>query len=267
MNELQIFNNPDFGEVRSMEIDGKVYFVGKDIAVALGYSNVRDALSRHCKGVVKRDVGVQTGFKRDGNPAMQNIQMNIIPEGDLYRLIANSKLPAAERFELWIFDEVLPTVRQTGAYMTPQKIEEILINPDTVIELATQIKALQLTNTKQTQIIGELKPKADYLDRILQSKALQPITSIAKDYGMSGQAFNKLLHKLGVQYKQSGQWLLYAKYHARGYTHSETVGIVHSNGMPDIKISTKWTQKGRLFLYDLLKERGVYPSIENKLSA
>lgn len=121
---------------------------------------------------------------------------------------------------------------------------------------------LQIENKQKDQIIGELKPKADYVDRILQSKSLVTITQIAKDYGMSGEALNKKLHELGVQYKQGEQWLLYSKYHGQGYTHSETFDFKRTSGMSDVKMNTKWTQKGRLFLYNLLKDEGVVPVIE-----
>lgn len=123
-------------------------------------------------------------------------------------------------------------------------------------------QALQIELTQKDQIIGELKPKADYLDRILQSTGLMTITQIAKDYGMSGEVMNKELHRLKVQYRQNGQWLLYSQHHAKGYTHSKTIPITRSDGRPDTRLSTKWTQKGRLFLYDLLKENGILPVIE-----
>lgn len=129
-------------------------------------------------------------------------------------------------------------------------------------EQRVQIGLLQTEVNVKDQIIGELKPRADYTDKILKNTGLVTMTQIAKDYGMTGQAMNKLLHELGVQYKQSGQWLLYSKYHGMGYTHSETVDIVRSDGRPDVKMNTKWTQKGRLFLYNLLKENGVVPVIE-----
>lgn len=124
---------------------------------------------------------------------------------------------------------------------------------------------LALTNQRQQQIIGELQPKADYVDRILKNKGLVTITQIAKDYGMSGQAMNNLLHDLKVQYKQSGQWLLYRDHQGKGYTHSQTIDIVRKDGTPDVKMNTKWTQKGRLFLYDLLKENGILPTIEEDI--
>lgn len=123
-------------------------------------------------------------------------------------------------------------------------------------------QVLLSTTHKQQQIIGELKPKADYTDQILQNKGLVTITQIAKDYGMTGTRMNKLLHDLGVQYKQSGQWLLYREHQSCGYTHSQTIDIKRSDGRPDVKMNTKWTQKGRLFLYNLLRKNGVFPTIE-----
>lgn len=151
-------------------------------------------------------------------------------------------------------------------------IEKQYNSPEMIMKRALmyanqKVEALQLENKMQEQQIHELKPKADYTDKILQSKKLVSITQIAKDYGMSGQAMNEKLHELKVQYKQSNQWLLYAKYQAKGYTHSETVEIKRSNGMDDVVMNTKWTQKGRLFLYNLLKENGILPSIEREWRA
>lgn len=119
-------------------------------------------------------------------------------------------------------------------------------------------------NSVKDQLIGELKPKADYTDKILQSTGLMTITQIAKDYGMSAQKMNAILHELKVQYSQNRQWLLYSKYHAEGYTHSETIPITHSDGTPGTKLNTKWTQKGRLFLYQLLKKNSILPTIEKR---
>lgn len=116
MNDLQIFSNPEFGSIRTRNEDGKVLFAATDVAKALGYSNPRDAIARHCPHVVKRDIGVQTGTKADGTPAMQNVELSFIPEGDVYRLITHSNLPDAEKFEHWLFDDMLPTLRKTGSY-------------------------------------------------------------------------------------------------------------------------------------------------------
>lgn len=149
------------------------------------------------------------------------------------------------------------------------EIEKEFNSPEKVMARALQIadrtiNNLQLENKQQQQIIGELKPRADYTDKILQNKGLVTITQIAKDYGMSGNAMNELLHSLGVQFKQSNQWLLYQKHHDKGYTHSQTVNIVRTDGRPDVKMNTKWTQKGRLFIYNLLKENGTLPVIERE---
>lgn len=148
-------------------------------------------------------------------------------------------------------------------YKLPGNYKEALIQ---LVEQVEENEKLVLENQQQKQQIGELKPKADYTDRILQNKGLVTISQIAKDYGMSGQALNKLLHKLKVQYKQSEQWLLYANYHDKGYTHSKTVDITKKDGTKDVKLSTKWTQKGRLFLYELLKSEGILPVIEKEAS-
>lgn len=142
-------------------------------------------------------------------------------------------------------------------YNSPEKIMARALK---IAEI--KINTLQLETTQQKQIIGELKPKADYTDMILKNKSLMPITSIAKDYGMSAKSFNVLLHDFNIQYKQGNQWFLYAKYHGKGYTHSETVPIIRKNGMVDVTMNTKWTQKGRLFLYNLLKENAILPTIE-----
>lgn len=123
-------------------------------------------------------------------------------------------------------------------------------------------KSLLLENAQQAQVIGELKPKADYTDLILKNKSLMPITAIAKDYGMSGKAFNKLLHEKKIQYKIGDQWFLYAELQAKGYTHSKTFDFNHANGRPDVNVQTQWTQKGRLFLYNTLKQAGIVPVIE-----
>lgn len=147
------------------------------------------------------------------------------------------------------------------------QIEKEWNSPEKVMARAlklaeTTINNLMLQTSQQSQIIGELKPKADYTDTILKNKGLVTITQIAKDYGMSGQRLNHVLKNLGVQYLQSDQWLLYQKHQDKGYTHSHTIDITRSDGRSDIKMQTKWTQKGRLFIYELLKTRNILPTIE-----
>ena len=259
MNELQVFNSKEFGDIRTTEIDGKPYFVANDVARALGYKRPADAVTAHCKGSVKHR------YLTDGGEQ----ELKVIPEGDIYRLTVRSKLPSAEKFERWVFDEVIPSIHQYGAYMTEQTIEKALASPDFLIQLATKLKDEQTRRKEaeaeisvKNQIIGELKPKADYYDEILKNPGLVTITQIAKDYGMSGKKMNRILHELGIQYKQSEQWLLYSDYHCLGYTQSEVTDIIRSDGTPDVKLLTKWTMKGRLFLYNKLKEKGIIPVIE-----
>lgn len=262
MNQLQIFENKEFGKIRTVEIDNEPYFVGKDVADILGYQNGSRDINRH---VDEEDR--QKTMLFDGNQDKETI---IINESGIYSLILSSKLPTAKKFKRWVTSEVLPSIRKHGMYAT----DELIANPDIAIaafqalkEEREQRQLLQFECNKQKQIIGELKPKADYTDIILQSKSLVTVTQIAKDYGMSGTAMNEMLHRYGVQYKQSGQWLLYSKYHNNGFTHSETVTITHSDGRTGTVMNTKWTQKGRLFIYNLLKSYGVLPVIEQNISA
>jgi prophage antirepressor-like protein len=263
MNELQIFENNEFGQVRTVEENEKIMFCGSDVAKALGYARPKDAISAHCKGAVKYSTPTNGG----------NQQMLFITEGDVYRLITHSKLPSAEKFESWVFDEVLPTIRKHGAYMTENTMEQVINDPDFGIMLLTQLKA-ERDKLKQkdkeieikNQLIGELKPKADYTDRILQNPGLVNINQIAKDYGMSARSMNKLLEERKIQYKQGKQWLLYKKYQNKGYTSSETIDITRSDGSPDVVMRTKWTQKGRLFIYELLKADGIRPVIETQFN-
>ena len=260
MNELQIFQNPEFGEVRTVSIDGEPWFVGRDIALALGYSNTKDALAKHVDdddkkmGSQNATPSIKDSLGRDQYPVFIN-------ESGLYSLVLSSKLPRAKKFKRWVTSEVLPAIRKTGGYQVNELTGRELM-AKALLEAQAVLAEKDTTIAKQTQLIGELKPKADYTDRILQSKSLVTITQIAKDYGMSGAAMNAKLHEMGVIYKLGGQWLLYSKYQAKGYTHSETVDITHSDGRGDVKMNTKWTQKGRLFLYQHLKKHGILPVIE-----
>ncbi len=259
MNKLQVFNSSEFGQLQIMVMDGKEYFPATDVAKILGYVKPHEAIKQHCRYPAKH------GVPHPQNPTKQ-IEKNFIPEGDLYRLIVKSKLPAAEQFERWVFDEVLPDIRKRGMYASESLLDDILKNPDLGIRLFTEYKdakeearQLQLANAQQKQIIGELQPKASYYDAILQNNATVPITKIAKDYGMSGRAMNALLKELGVQYKMGKTWLLYQQYADQGYTQSRTHLLDNGQSV----MNTYWTQKGRLFLYDLLKNfRGLLPMIE-----
>ncbi|BAX67860.1 phage antirepressor [Latilactobacillus sakei] len=256
MNDLQLFNL-NGNQVRTVLIDNEPYFVGKDVAKILGYANTRDALSKHVDTEDKNSVVIRDGNK--GNP-----NQVVINESGLYSLILSSKLPAAKEFKRWVTKEVLPSIRKNGAYLTAEKAEEILLNPDTIITLAQQVKNERQGRLIAEQRVNELTPKATYYDTVLANEALVSITVIAKDYGMSGAKMNMLLHDLKVQYKQGKTWLLYAKYQRNGWTQSETRMVQRKDGTEKAVLNTKWTQKGRLGLYELLKLNGVLPTIEQQ---
>lgn len=253
--ELQTFNFEN-QQVRTIEIENEPYFVGKDVAEILGYTNTPKAIRDH----VDEEDKLTERIVLSG----QNREVIIINESGLYSLILSSKLPNAKKFKRWVTSEVLPAIRKYGGYLTEQKLEEALLNPDTLINLATQLKQEREGRLIAEQRVNELTPKASYYDKVLSNKALVTITVIAKDYGMSGKAMNALLHELGVQYKQGTTWLLYARYQKNGWTHSETVMITDKDGNEKAVLNTKWTQKGRLGLYELLKRKGYLPVIERE---
>ena len=267
MNQCQIFTSKEFGNIRVVEIDRKPYAVGVDVARALDYSNPSKAVIDHCKGISKLGIPSEGG--------MQNT--NLIPEGDIYRLIIKaadqSRNPEiktkAERFERWVFDDVLPSIQKHGAYATETTIDRILGDPDFGIQLLQKLKAEQTKNTAyaetiniQNQQIAEMRPKAGYYDVILAYKDAVSVTTIAKDYGKSGKWLNDYLHTLGVQYKQGDIWLLYQKHAENGYSCTRTHTYIDNNGEQRSRVHTYWTQKGRLFIYELLKSKGWFPLIE-----
>ena len=258
MNEIKIFENSDFGQVRTLERNNEIYFVASDICKCLDIKNTTQAVQR-----------LDEDEKSMFNIGLSGGETNLVNEYGLYNLILVSRKKEARSFKRWITHEVLPSIRKHGAYMTDEVLKEALTSPDFLIKLATELKeekekriALEIDNNIKAQQIGELKPKADYVDKILKSKSLMNVSQIAKDYGMSATKFNKILHELKVQYKQANQWLLYSKYHDKGYTHSETFNFTNKNGINETNLTTKWTNKGRLFLYNLLKDNGYLPLIE-----
>lgn len=269
-NELQKFNF-NGQKVQVIMMENEPYFLGKEVAVILGYKNERDALSRH---VDEEDVKTLK-YKACRETRQAELwggkdfsDKKLINESGLYSLILSSKLPSAKKFKRWVTNEVLPSIRKHGAYMTEETVEEILTNPDTIIKLATQLKEERLAHQKTKeeklmveQQLSEAKPKVTYYDIILQNPSLVSITQIAKDYGMSGKAMNQKLKELKLQFKQSDTWFLYAKYQNKGWTSSETKVIPTQYG-DKVKMYTKWTQKGRLALYYILKEKGILPMIE-----
>lgn len=256
MNELKIFENESFGEIRTIKDEnGEPWFVGKDVADILQYSNTSKAIRDHVDKEDKLTERIVTsGQGRD---------VVMINESGLYSLIFSSKMEKAKEFKRWVTSEVLPAIRKDGGYMVTKEgeSEEELI-ARALILAQKSIDRLELESKQKDQIIGELKPKADYVDKILQNTSLIKVSSIAKDYGMTAQDMNKLLHELRIQYKQGDQWLLYANIQDKGYTSSETHVYKKKDGTTDVNLLTKWTQKGRMFLYEELKRNGYLPMIE-----
>lgn len=254
MQGIQIFNHADFGEVRTLEENGIVLFCGSDVAKALGYTNASKALSDHCKGVTKCYTPTTSGKQ----------EMSFIPESDLYRLVFRSKLPGAEKFTDWVTSEVLPSIRKHGAYMTPETLQAAILNPDYLLQVVTALKTetdrrkkLEAENEQQRQLIADYEPKIQYVDTILSSTGTMATSQIAADYNMSAQRLNKILHKAGIQHNVNGQWILYRDKMGMGYTKSITIPIVRSDGRPDTKMHTHWTQKGRLMIHEVLTQQGI----------
>ncbi|ANS45840.1 DNA-binding protein [Bacillus thuringiensis] len=263
MNQFQTFSHHMFGNLDILIMEGKEYFPGTDVAKVLGYSNPHKAIRDHCK---------QEGVNETLVPTNSGKQVKkFINEPNLYRLIVKSKLPQAEQFEKWVFEEVLPSIRKHGAYMTPPTINALLQDPDLLIGLASQLKhehqARQVAEQKNlmlTQQVAENASKITYLDQILQSKDTVTVSQIAADYGLSAVRLNKILKDEKVQYKVNNQWLLYAKHQNKGYTKSQTIDVTHSDGSKSIKMNTRWTQKGRLFIHDMLTKRGIIPEMDKE---
>ena len=245
MKEMQIFENQEFGAVRTVELDGEPWLVGKDVAQALGYSNPRKALADHVdeedKGVTKCDTlgGVQ--------------EMTIINESGLYSLVLSSKLPGAKKFRRWVTAEVLPAIRRTGGYRMPKDYPSAL----RALADAEEELALRAENEQQRQAIAEFQPLRQYIDTILSSTGAIATTQIAADYDISAKQLNKILHEEGLQHCVNGQWILYRRHMGKGYTKSETIPITRSDGRTDTRIYTKWTQKGRILIHEILTRRGI----------
>lgn len=282
--EITIFENADFGTIRTAtdKNNGKVLFCGADVAKALGYANTKDAIATHVddedKQLLQRSdfatlenhipkEALSVNFVRADIP---NRGLTFINESGVYSLVFSSKLPKAKEFKHWVTSEILPAIRKHGAYMTEQTLQKALTSPDFLIQLATQLKTeqeqrkqLELVTKVQKQQIAELQPKADYCDSILSCQGVMPINIIAKDYGKSAIWLNQHLHAKGVQYSMDGVWVLYQKYANKGYTVTKTVPYTNPyTGLKEFNVHTYWTQKGRLFIYDLLKADGILPLIE-----
>lgn len=249
-NEIILFKHEEFGEIRTLNIDGESWFVGKDVATILGYKDGVNALKSH----VDEDDKLRWQITTSG----QRRDVSLINESGLYSLILSSKLPSAKKFKRWVTAEVLPSLRKHGAYFTAETLHKTMSDPRELAKLLTTLADEQDKRRKLEEENAFLSVKARYYDRILHSKNSVPVTQIAKDYGMSAIAFNKMLHDYGIQYSVRNSWVLYAEYANLGYTQSRTYAIDEDKAV----MHTCWTQAGRIFLYNFLKERGVLPMCE-----
>ena len=234
-NLVKTFESQKFGKVRVIEENGKLMFAGVDVANILGYARAADAITQHCKGSVKRRVPTNGGTQ----------EIKMITEGDLYRLIARSKLPKAQEFETWVFDEVIPSIRKHGAYMTPEKIEEVLMNPEFIIKLATVLK-------EEKQKVAQLQPKADFYDTVASSESLLSMADVAKvlDKGIGRNRLFKLLRSRGILQSNN---VPYQRFVGAGY-----FKVVESSYMAGdnaiVSTVTYVKQKGVDYIRKLLEE-------------
>lgn len=248
MNDIQIFSNPEFGEVRTVEENGTVLFCGSDAAKALGYSNPRDALARHCRGVVKRDTPTESGTQ----------EMSFIPESDLYRLVFGSKLPTAEKFTDWVTTEILPSIRKHGMYATAETVEKMLADPDTTIKLLETIKAeREARKVLESQAEAD-KPKVLFADAVSASHTTILIGELAKLLKQNGKNIGQnrlfayfrdngyLIKRTGRDYNMPTQRSM-----ERGWFTIKERTVQEPNGSISIKKTPLVTGKGQQYFINL----------------
>ncbi len=207
MMKMETFRNQEFGSVRIIRDDGRLLFCRIDVAAALGYSKPRNAVYAHCKGALKRGALTAGGMQ----------ELTFIPEGDVYRLIVHSRLPTAQRFEEWVFEEVLPSIRQTGGYMTSSLLEQAAADPNVLLQFAGQLLAEHEKNASLTRQVQEMEPKAAFFDTFLHPEDCTNIRATAKELDIGERAFCKFLIEGGFLYRCPGGYLLpYAKKSNRG---------------------------------------------------
>lgn len=256
---VQIFSNPQFGNVRTLEINNAPYFVGNDVATCLGYAKPRNAISQH----VDNEDALKWGVLDNQGVIQETIVIN---ESGVYSLVFGSKLPTAKDFKRWVTKEVLPSIRKTGGYIATKEddtVDEIMaraliVANATLAKREERIKNLQEENARQGETINlltnEVKqsaPKIKCFNEYISSEGTYTTTQIAKEYGWGAETLNKKLKEMGIQYKQNGQWLLTAKYDGKGYTKSIPRTYTRLDGTTGTQMQTVWTSKGREFIHSL----------------
>lgn len=255
-NELKVFENQEFGQVRVVMKAGESWFVAADVCRALDIANPRDAVARLDND--EKNTVVLTDGNR-GNP-----NATAVNEPGLYSLVIGSRKPEAKQFKRWITHEVIPSIRKHGAYLTSEMTEQLLSDPDTIIRIATDLKnerAARLVAEAKVEKLAaanaEMQPKVDYYHAVINSPEAMKTTFVAKGFGFrSAREMNRVLYELGIQYPIGGAWVLYAKYSGLGYTVAVTGQ--KPNGIGTYSYMA-WTQMGRQFLYEKLKEADRLP--------
>ena len=270
MNEIQISNSPQFGEIRTATNDNnEPLFCAADVCKALGYVNGRDAISKHVDDpdVAKRDAWVTTGTKADGSEAKRQTLMTFVNESGLYSLIFGSKLESAKQFKRWVTSEVLPEIRKNGGYIrgnvdeTPEELmaRALAVAKQTLERVERERQQLANTNENQRIQLGiqdaeirKAAPKVEYYDKVMQSNCTMTTTQIANGLGMPCHRLNKLLRDAGIQYKQSGQWLLRSPYTDFGLHAVRTQTYTHADGSIGTSQYTVWNERGKRFISALV---------------
>lgn len=273
MKEIQVFSNEKFGQVRTIMQGGEPWFVAADVCKALEIPNVGQALTR-----LDDDEKMNTIISNDGNRG--NPTRTLVSEAGLYSLVISSRKPEAKAFKRWITHEVIPAIRKTGGYVKDSEVfiqnylpfaddttkQLLRLTLDVVDKQNKQIAEQQKQIAEKSSVIEEMMPKASYYDLVLSSPDLTPVRIIAKDFGLSAQRLNAILKDQKVQYRQGHTWVLYNKYADKGFaqTKTYTYPATKDRSVNHIKINTFWTQKGRLFIYRLLKDMGILPIVERE---
>lgn len=240
---VKVFENEQFGKVRAINIDGESWFIGKDVAVALGYNDTDQALRRH----VDKEDKLTRNFDGSG----QKRKMTTINESGLYSLVLSSKLPTAKAFKRWITSEVIPSIRKTGGYiMGQEEMSDIELLSRAVLVAQNQI-------AQRDSRIAEMEPVVDFAQRCLLAEGAVTTTSIAKNYGLSATKLNQLLKGLDVQYKVGNQWVLYSQYQDCGYTETRRTPIQKKDGEVVLVSETLWTPKGIEFIDQMLQSVNI----------
>lgn len=267
MNEMQVFNNPEFGDIRTVTVNEEPWFVLKDVCEAFGETNYRRVASR-----LEDD---EKGVSQISTPGGKQ-NMTIVNESGLYSALFAMQPEKARgvcdeyiakrqaqlrQFKRWVTSEVLPSIRKTGGYALPKDYPSAL---RALADAEEQKLKLLAENQRQAQAIADFEPIRQYVDEILESQSAMATSQVAADYDLSAKALNKILYEAGIQRNVNGQWILYKRYMGKGYTKSKTIQFIRSDGRYDSTLQTQWTQKGRMLIHEVLTSRGIQAVMDRK---